>query len=158
LFWKEWEFGIFFICILVCVWYFVVNIGGMCGYTVIIGDTLPIVMRAILGLEGGDSSALTGISKFLTDRRVVTVLASYLIMLPISSVRNISSLAKFSVFGLSALILILVSVWIAGFNRITLLNNGILSLTVLNPSGIIGTMGTLCFAYVCHRKQNYNTR
>lgn len=53
---------------------FLFAFGGMAAYTVIIGDTVPVVIRAILGITG-DSSATKSLSfyAFITDRRVAVV-------------------------------------------------------------------------------------
>lgn len=123
----------------------------MCAYTVIIGDTVPIVLRAILGLASTPSDQLSFFLKLLTDRRVAIVLCSYGIILPVSSVRNISSLAKFSIFALFALLMIALSIVIAGSHVDPSLKGTDGDLfSIIKIQGIAGAIGTLSFAYVCH--------
>lgn len=88
--------------------------GGMCAYTVIIGDTVPGVLQAILGISSTPPSRLSPLTAFFTDRRVVIFICSFGIMFPVSVVRNISALAKFSIFALVAIILIALVVVIDG--------------------------------------------
>lgn len=142
---------------------FLFAFGGMCAYVVIVGDTLPIVLRSLVGMADTNAK-LTGATKYLTDRRVVIIITSLFVMLPVSSFRDISKLAKFSVSALIAIIMISGSVIIAGVsltqeqriagatppgnpNKLTYNPN---FFTVFNSEGISGAVGTLCFAYVCH--------
>jgi solute carrier family 38 (sodium-coupled neutral amino acid transporter), member 11 len=136
---------------------FLFAFGGMAAYTVIIGDTVPIVMRAMFGVAGTATADLSPAAKILSDRRVVIALASYLIMFPVSSFRDIHKLAKFSVVALVAIIIIAYLVCVGSLSvlpsekgTLNVLSDGILSLTTFKSDGIYGAIGTLCFAYVCH--------
>ena len=123
----------------------------MCAYTVIIGDTVPGVIRALFGVAALDAK-LSPLLAFFTDRRIVIAICSFCIMLPVSSVRNITALAKFSIFALVAIILIALLVVIDG----SMLAEGIrgtqhdATFTFLKMEGLSAAIGTLCFAYVCH--------
>lgn len=122
----------------------------MAAYTVIIGDTVPIVIRAVFGMAS-ENADLSTFLKILTDRRVVIVLSSYFIMFPIASIRDISALAKYSIFALIAIILIALSIMIAG-TYIDPVFKGSSSnvFSAIKFQGVPGAIGTLCFAYVCH--------
>jgi sodium-coupled neutral amino acid transporter 11 len=123
----------------------------MAAYTVIIGDTVPIVIRALFGVAGDTTEELSFFLKVLTDRRIVIILSSYLIILPISSVRDISSLAKFSIFALIAIILIAISIIISGsYIDPVFKGTSTVLFTFIKFPGVPGAMGTLSFAYVCH--------
>lgn len=128
---------------------FLYAFGSMSAYTVIIGDTVPIVVRYLLGIAS-ENEPLSGVAAIMTDRRVVIVLASFLIMLPISSIRQISKLAKFSVFALGAIVVIAICLVVSGFRLDPSLSGPTEVFTIFKESGIYGAIGTLCFAYVCH--------
>ncbi|KAJ3333799.1 hypothetical protein HDU91_002847, partial [Kappamyces sp. JEL0680] len=130
---------------------FLFAFGGCCAYTVIVGDTVPVVVRALFGVSSLPTTQLSFWLRLLTDRRVSILLCSYLIMLPVSSVRNITSLAKYSIFALGAIVLIAISVVISGYGADASLRGSSSDVfTVIKWSGLSGAIGTLCFAYVCH--------
>ncbi|KAI8898395.1 transmembrane amino acid transporter protein-domain-containing protein [Globomyces pollinis-pini] len=127
---------------------FLFAFGGMCAYTVIIGDSIPLVLLALFGPANG--APLTGIVKYITDRRIVIIFVSYFILLPVSSFRYMGRLGKLSFIGLSCILLITLIVIIAGVTNPgpEAVRNP--KITVFEPTGILSAIGTLCFAYVCH--------
>lgn len=135
---------------------FLFAFGGMIAYSVIIGDTVPIVMRAMFGVASKDAE-LSMAAKVLSDRRFVIAFASFFIMLPISSFRTISKLAKFSIFALVAIVLIAIFIMVAGsmlspdlMGSVKIVEGSYLTLSTLKSDGIYGAVGTICFAFVCH--------
>ena len=130
---------------------FLFAFGGMCAYTVIIGDTVPGVLRTMFGVSSSEAK-LSPFLMLITDRRVVIAVSSYLIMFPVSSVRNISALAKFSIFALVAIVLIALLIVIDGSVLLasSFRGNSTDLFTFVKPEGISAAIGTLCFAYVCH--------
>lgn len=129
---------------------FFVSFGSMAAYTIILGDTLPIVTRAMFGVAR-DTVELGQFAKVATDRRVIIILSSFLIMLPISSVRDVSKLAKFSFGAMMGLFVIAVLIIVAGIHADPSLRGSNDQLfSIFKPNGILSAVGTLCFAYVCH--------
>ncbi len=129
---------------------FLFAFGGCCAYTVIVGDTVPIVLRAMLGVASLETQDLSFFVRFLTDRRIVIVICSFSIMLPISCIRNVSHLAKFSIFALGAIVLIAICVIWAGSRIEESLQGSSQVFTIIKWNGLSSAIGTLCFAYVCH--------
>jgi solute carrier family 38 (sodium-coupled neutral amino acid transporter), member 11 len=123
--------------------------GCMLAFTVIIGDTVPIVIRALFGIAGDEPLSAT--AAILTDRRLVILVCCYIVIFPICCARDITSLAKFSGFALLAIIMIAVCVIAASFNLDPALQGDRSNLlSFFKFEGIHGAIGSLSFAYVCH--------
>lgn len=76
-------------------------------------------------------------------------MASYLIIFPISCVKKITALAKYSVFALGAIAVITVTIIFSGSRVDPLLKGSHENVfSIFKPAGVSGAIGTLCFAYV----------
>jgi sodium-coupled neutral amino acid transporter 11 len=82
---------------------------AMCAYTVIVGDTIPVVLREMIGTKN-----LTPFLRFITSRRFIISLTTLGVSLPLSLYRDISKLAKTSAFAMFTIIFILFAVMIEG--------------------------------------------
>jgi sodium-coupled neutral amino acid transporter 11 len=72
---------------------FVMGYGGMCAYTVILGDAIPAVFRAILPSD-------TFLYSILTSRSIIILLCTLGVSLPLSLYRDVSALAKTSALSI----------------------------------------------------------
>lgn len=81
----------------------------MCAYTVIVGDTLPHVLQALI--PGIEDWPVLG---FLARRSFVIIFCTVLISFPLSLYRDISKLAKTSAVAMVALVVIIIAVVIEG--------------------------------------------
>jgi solute carrier family 38 (sodium-coupled neutral amino acid transporter), member 11 len=84
---------------------FLFAFGGMCAYTVIVGDNLTIVFRKLLGNNS---------TSVFASRRFIIFLTSLCITFPLSLYRDISKLAKTSILAFFALLYIIIAVMIEG--------------------------------------------
>lgn len=82
---------------------------AMCAYTVIVGDTLPHVLQALI--PGIEDWPVLG---FLARRSFVIIFCTVLISFPLSLYRDISKLAKTSAVAMVALVVIIIAVVIEG--------------------------------------------
>ena len=128
---------------------FLMAFGCMTAYSVILGDTAPIVLRAFIGQAS--EASLGPVARILTDRRIIILIFSFFVLLPISSFKDISRLGKFSFLALVFIFSIAIMILSAGLH-LSLADRGDTSnlFTIFKPSGISTTIGTLSFAYVCH--------
>jgi len=81
----------------------------MCAYTVIVGDTLPHVLQALI--PGIETWPYLG---FVARRTFVITFCTILISFPLSLYRDISKLAKTSAVAMIALVVIIIAVIIEG--------------------------------------------
>ncbi|CAM9551520.1 unnamed protein product [Phaeothamnion confervicola] len=96
-----------------CFFAFVMAFGAMCAYLIIIGDTIPQIVNSIHHSGGGDddSSGSSSSDEFLgADRQRVIALFSVLVLLPISCLREMHSLAVSSFLSVLSDVLIVVIV------------------------------------------------
>ncbi|KAJ1980995.1 hypothetical protein H4R34_002246 [Dimargaris verticillata] len=84
---------------------FVFAFGGMCAFNVIIGDTIPHVLRAIFPTIYNSPVLL-----FLTSRQVLITLITLCISYPLSLYRDMGKLAKTSALALVAMVIIVTAV------------------------------------------------
>ncbi|MES1909711.1 MAG: hypothetical protein MHM6MM_002411 [Cercozoa sp. M6MM] len=118
--------------------------GGMVAYLVIIGDTVPEVMKAALG-KNSDS--------ILTSRTWIVFLISTFLVLPLSLLRNMASLRWSSVVSVGAVFVILATVLarapqVAEEQGIHWRNEDA-PFSVAKPTALRG-LGAFSFAFVCH--------
>ncbi|OAL48588.1 hypothetical protein IQ07DRAFT_588719 [Pyrenochaeta sp. DS3sAY3a] len=118
--------------------------GGMVAFCVIVGDSIPRVMRALFpSLE--DMSFLW----LLTNRRAIMILFILGVSYPLSLYRDIAKLAKASGFALISMIVIIVTVVTQAF-RVPPESRGKLRGSLIIHSGIFEAIGVISFAFVCH--------
>ncbi|KAG7294334.1 hypothetical protein NEMBOFW57_004405 [Staphylotrichum longicolle] len=119
--------------------------GGMVAFGVIVGDSVPSVLRAVwpgLG-EGGWAWGV--------DRRVVIGVFTVGVSYPLALYRDIAKLAKASTFALASMGVIVVTVVVQGM-MVPMEQRGSLRdwrLLVVND-GIFQAIGVISFAFVCH--------
>ncbi|KAI9292903.1 hypothetical protein K502DRAFT_338222 [Neoconidiobolus thromboides FSU 785] len=131
--------------ILISVSQFVFAFGGMCAYTVIIGDTIPAVILALFpSIKDHPTLYLLGNRKFMIA--LLTIGISY----PLSLLRDISKLAKASFFALVAMFIIVVAVLVEGpYVPEELKGSPSLNWNFFNK-GMFQGVAVIAFALVCH--------
>ncbi|TPX58232.1 hypothetical protein PhCBS80983_g03265 [Powellomyces hirtus] len=134
---------------------FLFAFGGMTAYSVVIGDTIPVIIRAATGFTD-DVDIMNGglLTRFFMDRRVIVALTSFLVLLPASAPKRISKMSWTSFTGLAAVVFIIFVVVIQG-NLLPAELKGPREniFTIIHPAGISSAIGTMSFAYVCHHNQ-----
>lgn len=95
--------------IAISIFQFVFAFGAMCAYTVIVGDTLPHVLQALI--PGIETWPVLGM---VARRSFVITFCTVLISFPLSLYRDISKLAKTSAVAMLALVVIIIAVVIEG--------------------------------------------
>ncbi|KAK4146488.1 transmembrane amino acid transporter protein-domain-containing protein [Dichotomopilus funicola] len=120
--------------------------GGMVAFGVIVGDSIPPVLRAVW--PGLDEMPVVGL---LGDRRVVIVVFTLLVSYPLALYRDIAKLAKASTLALISMGIIVFTVLVQGM-MVPAENRGVLKdwrMLVIND-GIFQAIGVISFAFVCH--------
>jgi sodium-coupled neutral amino acid transporter 11 len=142
---------------------------GMITYTIVVGQTLPLVFARLFGSDddstttevkgnghdfdfdyNGDSDN-DGISGFLTKRMHVIVLVTFGVMLPLSLCRTIESLSWWS--AVSGVAVLAMMVLIVARGALIAAEDQPVEETVLSafhPRGCLQAIGVMAFAYVCH--------
>ncbi|KAG5187766.1 transmembrane amino acid transporter protein-domain-containing protein [Tribonema minus] len=122
-----------------CFFAFVMAFGAMAAYLIIIGDTVPQVLRAC-GVASGA----------LTDRRVVIALLSLLVVLPVSSFRDLHKLSFASFISvLSTLLLVLIVVFAAPAEGRTYDTIDRTDIFTFARGTLFAGLGAISFAFVC---------
>ncbi|KNE66228.1 TIGR01456 family HAD hydrolase [Allomyces macrogynus ATCC 38327] len=126
---------------LVAMFQFVFAFGAMCAYTVIVGDTLPTVLKALVP-SIADAPLLS--------REWIMVLTTVFISFPLSMQRDMAALAKTSAVSMAAIVLI-VSLIILRCLHLpeSLLGDPNARFTWIGDSPI-KAIGVISFAFVCH--------
>eukprot|EP00602_Paraphysomonas_sp_CaronLab_P000044 CAMPEP_0185027530 /NCGR_PEP_ID=MMETSP1103-20130426/12686_1 /TAXON_ID=36769 /ORGANISM="Paraphysomonas bandaiensis, Strain Caron Lab Isolate" /LENGTH=493 /DNA_ID=CAMNT_0027561579 /DNA_START=35 /DNA_END=1513 /DNA_ORIENTATION=- len=118
---------------------FCYSYGSIIACMVVIGDTVPSSLRH-----------LTGMNSTFFNRELLMTIAGVVIILPLCLLRNISSLSSASFVSLSAVLLLVIIVAVAGPSEAA--DQGLefdpSDVTFMSPS-IFGRIGTISFHYVC---------
>ncbi|KAK3304576.1 transmembrane amino acid transporter protein-domain-containing protein [Chaetomium strumarium] len=120
--------------------------GGMVAFGVIVGDSIPSVLRAVW--PGLREMPVLGL---LADRRVVIVVFTLGVSYPLTLYRDIAKLAKASTLALVSMVVIVVTVVVQGL-MVPAEARGSLKdwrLLVIND-GIFQAIAVISFAFVCH--------
>ncbi|KAN0060043.1 hypothetical protein ACQY0O_008016 [Thecaphora frezii] len=126
----------------VSIFQFAFAFGGMCAFCVVIGDTIPHVIRSLF-------PALAG--TLLSNRQCVIALFTMAISYPLSLYRNIESLSKASAIALVSMVVIIVAVTLRGpAMPIELKGDPSLRFTLINVSNLVRSISVISFAFVCH--------
>ncbi|KAI9089431.1 transmembrane amino acid transporter protein-domain-containing protein [Phlyctochytrium arcticum] len=128
--------------IAISIFQFIFAYGAMCAYAVIVGDTIPIVFSQLVS----PSSFLYPI---ITSRRLIIVLCTIFISLPLSMYKDISALAKTSAVSLAA-ILYIIGVVIAAGPALPAEEKGTDRWLTFVDTGVFQAIGVISFAFVCH--------
>ncbi|PWN94483.1 hypothetical protein FA09DRAFT_332951 [Tilletiopsis washingtonensis] len=126
----------------VSIFQFAFAFGGMCAFCVVIGDTIPNVLRWLF-------PSLVG--SFLSSRGFIITLCTLCISYPLSLYRDIESLSKASAIALFSMVLIIVAVIVRGpAMPLELRGDPSERFTFIHPSGIVRSIAVISFAFVCH--------
>ncbi|KAJ7703184.1 transmembrane amino acid transporter protein-domain-containing protein [Mycena rosella] len=119
--------------------------GGMCAFGIIIGDTIPHVIRSIF-----PRLPTVPVLYLLTNRKFVIALCTICVSYPLSLYRDIHKLSRASGLALIGMIIIVTSVLIESPNTSPeLKGDPSKRFSVIEP-GIFQAIGVISFAFVCH--------
>ncbi|KAJ7096308.1 amino acid transporter [Mycena epipterygia] len=119
--------------------------GGMCAFGIIIGDTIPHVIRSIF-----PDLYSVPVLYLLTNRKFVIALCTICVSYPLSLYRDIHKLSRASGLALVGMVIIVASVLIESPNTSPeLKGNPSKRFSVIEP-GIFQAIGVISFAFVCH--------
>ncbi|KAK4575375.1 hypothetical protein LTR86_001229 [Recurvomyces mirabilis] len=118
--------------------------GGMVAFCIIIGDTIPHVLQAVI-----PSLAHMPVLWLLTDRRAIIVLFVLGLSFPLSLYRDIAMLSKASTLALISMIIIIITVVTQGPLQKSELRGQLRGSLLIND-GIFQAIGVISFAFVCH--------
>ncbi|KAF9012326.1 AAAP amino acid permease [Cyathus striatus] len=119
--------------------------GGMCAFGIIIGDTLPHVMRSIF-----PRIASIPVLSIFANRQFIITLCTICVSYPLSLYRDIHKLARASGLALVGMIIIVSSVLIEGPHVPAELKGDPSQRFSFIGSGIFQAIGVISFAFVCH--------
>ncbi|KAJ8589334.1 amino acid transporter [Rhizopogon salebrosus TDB-379] len=119
--------------------------GGMCAFGIIIGDTIPHVVRSVF-----PTLPSIPVLSLLANRQFIIVLCTTCVSYPLSLYRDIHKLSRASGLALISMLIIVFSVLIEG-SHVTpdLRGDPSQRLTVIGP-GPFQAIGVISFAFVCH--------
>ncbi|KAJ6593914.1 AAAP amino acid permease [Mycena capillaripes] len=119
--------------------------GGMCAFGIIIGDTIPHVIRSIFpGLYS------VPVLNLFTNRKFIITLCTICVSYPLSLYRDIHKLSRASGLALIGMIIIVVSVLIESpHTSPELKGDPSKRFSVIEP-GVFQAIGVISFAFVCH--------
>ncbi|KAI8329711.1 transmembrane amino acid transporter protein-domain-containing protein [Chlamydoabsidia padenii] len=131
--------------IAISIFQFVFAFGGMCAYCVIIGDTIPHVIRSLF-----PSIETTPILWIFANRNLCIAFFTLFVSYPLSLYRDISKLAKTSALALVAIVFITVSVAVEGPKVQSELRGSTEHRFDFMQDEIFQGIAVISFAYVCH--------
>ncbi|KAF9566763.1 AAAP amino acid permease [Agrocybe pediades] len=119
--------------------------GGMCAFGIIIGDTLPQVVRSVF-----PTLYTIPVLKLFTNRQFLIAFCTICFSYPLSLYRDIHKLARASGLALVGMLIIVVSVFIEGPHvPANLKGKQEGKFSIIEP-GIFQAIGVISFAFVCH--------
>jgi sodium-coupled neutral amino acid transporter 11 len=119
--------------------------GGMCAFGIIIGDTIPHVIRSIF-----PTLHTIPVLSLLTNRQFIIALCTTCVSYPLSLYRDIHKLSRASGLALLSMLVIVSAVLIEGSHvSPDLKGDPSKRLTVMGP-GVFQAIGVISFAFVCH--------
>ncbi|KAJ7680335.1 amino acid transporter [Mycena polygramma] len=119
--------------------------GGMCAFGIIIGDTIPHVIRSVF-----PQLYSIPVLNLLTNRKFVIALCTIGVSYPLSLYRDIHKLSRASGLALIGMIIIVVSVLIESpHTSPELKGDPSKRFSIIEP-GIFQAIGVISFAFVCH--------
>ena len=123
--------------------------GGCIGYCIIIGDTIPHVLRAIFSQNDGNVH-------FWLRRNVIIVMVTTFISFPLSMKRNIEALSKASFLTVISMIIIVLTVVIRGPMLPYDWKGHSLKLSdFFMKATIFRSLSVISFALVCHHNTSF---
>ncbi|OAD02873.1 hypothetical protein MUCCIDRAFT_178357 [Mucor lusitanicus CBS 277.49] len=131
--------------IAISIFQFAFAFGGMCAYCVIIGDTVPHVIRSLF-----PKIHQVPVVWIFGDRRLCISFFTLFVSYPLSLYRDISKLAKTSALALIAIIVIIVSVAVEGPGMPTdIRGSSDVMFNFINDE-VFQAIAVISFAFVCH--------
>ncbi|GAN08377.1 transmembrane amino acid transporter family protein [Mucor ambiguus] len=131
--------------IAISIFQFAFAFGGMCAYCVIIGDTIPHVIRSLF-----PKIHQVPVIWIFGDRRLCISFFTLFVSYPLSLYRDISKLAKTSALALIAIIVIIVSVAVEGPRTPTdIRGSSDVMFNFINDE-VFQAIAVISFAFVCH--------
>ncbi|EST05785.1 Amino acid transporter, transmembrane [Kalmanozyma brasiliensis GHG001] len=126
----------------VSIFQFAFGFGGMCAFCVVIGDTIPHVIKMVFpSLDG----------TFLANRQFVITFFTMTVSYPLSLYRNIEKLSKASAIALVSMVVIIIAVTVRGpAMPAELKGDPALRLSIVNVSNLVRSISVISFAFVCH--------
>jgi sodium-coupled neutral amino acid transporter 11 len=119
--------------------------GGMCAFGIIIGDTIPQVLRtAFPRLQGVPVAAL------LANRQFVIAACTLGVSLPLSLYRDIHKLSRASALALAGMLVIVGAVLFEAPRVAPELRGDPAQRYTLVGDGVFAAVGVISFAFVCH--------
>ncbi|KAK7472573.1 hypothetical protein VKT23_000687 [Stygiomarasmius scandens] len=119
--------------------------GGMCAFGIIIGDTIPHVIRSIF-----PTISTIPLLSLLANRQFVIFLCTACVSYPLSLYRDIHKLSRASGLALVGMLIIVGSVLIEGPHvPPELKGDPAKRYSVIGP-GVFQAIGVISFAFVCH--------
>ncbi|KAF8658240.1 hypothetical protein AX16_002017 [Volvariella volvacea WC 439] len=119
--------------------------GGMCAFGIIIGDTIPHVIRSIFP----NLPSIPVLSIF-ANRQFIIALCTICVSYPLSLYRDIHKLSRASGLALVGMLIIVLSVLIEGPHVTDDLKGDPSKRFTIIGSGIFQAIGVISFAFVCH--------
>lgn len=119
--------------------------GGMCAFGIIIGDTIPHVIRSAF-----PTLYKIPVLSIFTNRQVIITLCILCVSYPLSLYRDIHKLSRASGLALLSMLVIVTSVLIEGPHvPLELKGDPSERFTIVGP-GVFQAIGVISFAFVCH--------
>ncbi|KAF8070129.1 amino acid transporter [Lyophyllum atratum] len=119
--------------------------GGMCAFGIIIGDTIPHVIRSIF-----PNLYSIPILKIFANRQFIIALCTICVSYPLSLYRDIHKLSRASGIALIGMLIIVISVIIEGPHSAPELRGDPSKRFTFVQPGIFQAIGVISFAFVCH--------
>jgi sodium-coupled neutral amino acid transporter 11 len=119
--------------------------GGMCAFGIIIGDTLPQVLRSVF-----PTLPTIPILKLFANRQFVIAFCTICFSYPLSLYRDIHKLARASGLALVGMLIIVFAVLIEGPHVPSELKGNQKGKFSVIDTGIFQAIGVISFAFVCH--------
>ncbi|KAI8147868.1 transmembrane amino acid transporter protein-domain-containing protein [Fennellomyces sp. T-0311] len=131
--------------IAISIFQFAFGFGGMCAYCVILGDTIPHVVRSLI-TDIDDMPVLW----IFANRRLCIAFFTLFVSYPLSLYRDISKLAKTSGLALIAIVVIIVSVIIEGPKMPADIRGSPDQRFSFANGEVVQAVAVISFAFVCH--------
>ncbi|CAO3641915.1 unnamed protein product [Cunninghamella echinulata] len=131
--------------IAISIFQFAFAFGGTCAYCVIIGDTIPHVIKSLF-----PSIEQTPVLWIFANRKLCITFFTLFVSYPLSLYRDISKLAKTSALALLAIVFITVSVAVEAPNVPTELRGSMENRLNFMNDEVFQAIAVISFAFVCH--------
>ncbi|QPG73042.1 hypothetical protein FOA43_000346 [Brettanomyces nanus] len=125
--------------------------GGSVGFAVIIGDSIPHVLRSLFSEATKNSKFVD----FILSRNVIIVFCVVFFSYPLSLVRDISKLAKASGLALISMLIIIIIVVIRGPSMPSNIRGTISGADWFIQNGLFKGISVVSFAMVCHHNTTF---